>query len=142
MGHVAVARLHFLIVLNPFLDRVVALAYLKGREFRHGLLDFRAESGIVPKDLGSLDHCLEELVGDLDVHCRGICEIVSPVLPRKPIAVLRRVGRGCGKIAVLVRDHEREKELDGLLHRRISLTAQILLVAGEQVMVPLVKGKP
>ena len=69
MGHVAVTRFDLLIVLNPFLDGVVALAYLQRREFCHGLLDLGPESRIVSKDLGSIDHGLEELVGNLDVHC-------------------------------------------------------------------------
>ena len=105
MGHVTVARLNFLIVLNPLLNGVITLPDPDRRQLCHGIFDTGLELFVISKNIGSANASLEQFHRYLDVHRGRICKVKRPTI-RHPIGVLRRVGRSRGQITVLIRDHK------------------------------------
>ena len=141
VGHMTVTRLYFLIILDPFPDGVVAAADPYRRQLGHGILQRFPEPGVLSEYFRSLYAGIEEFHRDLDVHGGRISQ-VEPGTVRHLVGVLRGIGRSRSQITVLVCDHERQQELCGLLHRGIGMAAEIVLVAGEQIMLPLVQREP
>ena len=69
MGHVAMAGLDFLIILDPFLNSVVALTDLDRGQFAKGIFQPGREILVFTEQIGSLDACTEEFGRDFDIHC-------------------------------------------------------------------------